>query len=387
MTSRLVPTIPLLLTLAWPGSLRAYPVISASFNNSTAATGACLDPLSKPPSAYLARYNIRVRKGTKGEGKSVNTASGSDTALEKSVARVIQRVESLGGGSSFSPLKGLNVWSVPDLDISARHTGQGLIIQTANNKNVALVAHELGHQVGNSKGWYGRYNAAVSEPCKYSDYSRANHGFGARNEEFAEVFSIFLTNPSYLTKGTDACKSAYKFFSQQMFGGRDSTCRGGDGSDDSDSGLMLASAQTQAQGNDCDEDPAARNRKDLAETSRYLETAAHTQETADHEARSGSGGSAFGSTLNMNTIGTMVVQFMPVVTAFFQAKSQQKAIQNMYGVPNLMPSTGLSTTLPANVIAPTTTVTPIDLDQIVPTVDSSPDNGSIVPSDTSATGR
>ncbi|MBX3040572.1 MAG: hypothetical protein KF789_07700 [Bdellovibrionaceae bacterium] len=382
MFARRLPIIFLILTLVSPGSLRAYPVISASFNNRTAATGACLQPLAKSASSYLSKYKIRVRSGTKGQGKTVNASSGSDANLENSVAKIIQRVESLGGGGAFGPLKGLQVWSIPDLDISARHTGQGLIIKTSNNKNIALVAHELGHQVGNSSGWYSRYNKAVPSSCHFSDYSRASHGFGARNEEFAEAFSIFLTNPSYLKNGSNACQDAYKFFSKQMFGGRESDCQGG-GGDDTDEGLMMASAQgPHVHGDTCDHDPGQQNRADLAETSRYLETAAHTQETADHESGSGSGSgkSAFGSTINMNMIGSMAVQFLPVLTSFLQAKSQQKAIQEMYGVPNLLQSSGLATT-PTNITAPATTVTPINLENIVPTVDTTtPDSGSIGPS-------
>lgn len=387
MNSGFVLPLLLILTLAPPRPARAYPVISASFNNRTAATGACLSPLGKPASSYLAKYKIRVRNGTKGKGKTVDPASGSDASLTNSVAKIIQRVESLGGGSSFGPLNGLTVWSVPDLDISARHTGQGLVIKTEHNKNIALVAHELGHQVGNSKGWYGRYNQAVSTPCQYSDYSRANHGFGARNEEFAEVFSIFLTNPSYLKNGSEACQDAYKFFSRQMFGGRESDCSGG-GGDPAEADVMLASAQTSAGGDTCDEDPSRRNHADLAETSRYLETAAHAQETADSELESkqGSGGGAFGSTMNMNTIGTMAIQFMPILTAYFQAKSQQKAIQNMYGVPNLMQSTSLSTGS-TTLTAPPPVVTPIDLDNLVPTVSTPEENGVIGPSSSPSTGR
>lgn len=76
--------------------------------------------------------------------------------------------------------------------------------------------HELGHKVGHAsfargEKFYDAYSRLAGR-CYPTRYSRHN-----RNEEFAEVFAAFLTNPEILSRGDAACKRAFAFFSRDVF--------------------------------------------------------------------------------------------------------------------------------------------------------------------------
>jgi hypothetical protein len=75
----------------------------------------------------------------------------------------------------------------------------------------------LGHWVGSREGLYDRYKESV-KPCQFSSYCKfVNVGQAPRNEEFAEVFSAFITHPEILYKGSPNCQRAYNFFATEVF--------------------------------------------------------------------------------------------------------------------------------------------------------------------------
>lgn len=85
--------------------------------------------------------------------------------------------------------------------------------------NAALLAHEMGHLIGNSPGpegltWYRHYFAAVPEACHFTEYAAAGFENGKRNEEFAEVFAAYMTGTKTLRA---RCGEAFKFMRHRLF--------------------------------------------------------------------------------------------------------------------------------------------------------------------------
>ena len=80
--------------------------------------------------------------------------------------------------------------------------------------NYGMLAHELAHFISLRDNAYiqNRYTKDVTVACNLTKYTFAN-----RREEFAEVFSSFLTNPDLLNNGTTSCKEA-KIFLSDLFG-------------------------------------------------------------------------------------------------------------------------------------------------------------------------
>ncbi len=80
-----------------------------------------------------------------------------------------------------------------------------------HGESVAQHVHELGHLVGNN-GTYGSFKSHMKGYgyCVVSGYSDNKD-----NEQFAEVFTAFVTEPELLTKNSQtpkACKRAFEFF-------------------------------------------------------------------------------------------------------------------------------------------------------------------------------
>ncbi|MCB0365943.1 MAG: hypothetical protein H6624_11135 [Bdellovibrionaceae bacterium] len=88
--------------------------------------------------------------------------------------------------------------------------------------NTQHIAHEWGHCLGhlkkNGSRVYDLYKKAVPDgSCKPTWYCDKNYSKGQyRNEEFAEVFSLYLTDPEHLHQ-FPGCEKAFRFFAD-LFG-------------------------------------------------------------------------------------------------------------------------------------------------------------------------
>lgn len=144
------------------------------------------------------------------------------SASEKeALAKVIYTVESLGDGS-FEYHKGAhyrfgNIWGPSRFDgryIQINPGGQNM--KALDNKsqggrdNHGVIAHELGHFIGH-KGLYTEYRREVGGGCHVSKYSKKRF-----NEEFADVFAAYVTNPDLLKNKGPYCDLAIKFFDKKF---------------------------------------------------------------------------------------------------------------------------------------------------------------------------
>ena len=91
------------------------------------------------------------------------------------------------------------------------HPARSIFNRGLNNSG--HIAHELahcfGHKTKDGKKLYDLYFKALPNRCKPTRYART----GNRNEEFAEVFALYLMNPDELHK-YEECKPALQFFSE-----------------------------------------------------------------------------------------------------------------------------------------------------------------------------
>lgn len=195
-------------TLTHPRSRKYSPSNLAQVKaDPTAASGACLAPVSGRREAQ----EILDRNGV-GIGKA------NDTQII-SLAKGIQQVELLAGRRS-SLIAG-TVFTFPKIRPLSRQASGNMIEMGRNHTdgNVAHLIHELGHPVGN-RGLYASYRATVSNkmPCHLSGYSdNVNTRQTPRNEEFAEAWAAFVTNPEML-KDSDipGCRKAFAFFESRF---------------------------------------------------------------------------------------------------------------------------------------------------------------------------
>lgn len=83
--------------------------------------------------------------------------------------------------------------------------------KTYGGDNVAALMHELGHKIGNADGMklFSEY-LKNAQDCGITPYAKSRRGQFPRGEEFAEVFSAFITNPDDLEKECPSAFSAMK---------------------------------------------------------------------------------------------------------------------------------------------------------------------------------
>ena len=161
---------------------------------------------------------------------SVSNASGSGavTAREKrTVAAAIKRVQELNGGPfqmGMGPSQngGPYPFVFKDGNGSSQRASQiniGRNTSRGNNhygNSVAQHVHEWAHLIGNNGG-YPAYRSAMRGMgyCMVSNYADNN-----ANEQFAEVFTAFVTEPEILLNNTrtpEACRVAFNFFKDEFF--------------------------------------------------------------------------------------------------------------------------------------------------------------------------
>ena len=104
-----------------------------------------------------------------------------------------------------------------------------IVVGLKGSEFVNIYIHELSHKVGNSEKngskIYSQYNEFVTKRCLLTQYSKASHGNGVRNEEFAEAFTGYLLMPKELLSGGAGCKMAHDFFAQRLFPAQRHVCK------------------------------------------------------------------------------------------------------------------------------------------------------------------
>jgi hypothetical protein len=147
----------------------------------------------------------------------VNVGRGTNTRQMIAVAKGIQQIEILAGASASKYITGTN-FTFPKRRHNSSYRGGGVIAMGSNHRdgNVSHVMHELGHHVGMA-GLYGPYKKQVGT-CHHTGYCKMRwRGQAPRNEEFAEVFSAFVTHPELLKNSKmKGCRQAYEFLSKHF---------------------------------------------------------------------------------------------------------------------------------------------------------------------------
>ncbi|MGH1469228.1 MAG: hypothetical protein ACRBBP_10170 [Bdellovibrionales bacterium] len=195
--------------------------------NESAGTGSCLpvdNPLSDPFST-LRRNDVRANRGS----GSATIDDPNDSRVQ-ALARATKTIDEIGNGE-FSLHRGVGVHFLDEWGASSQTSATRINIRKQNQNqagtgttdggqhNCAGIVHELGHKIGNSSQdgstIYAQYNRAVSSRCRLSGYSSST--VRGRNEEFAENFAAYITNPGFFAgKGTH-CESSFNFFAN-LFG-------------------------------------------------------------------------------------------------------------------------------------------------------------------------
>jgi hypothetical protein len=198
--------------------------------NQTAARGLCLPDRHESVSSVLRKNEISLFTGDNQKPSARNktgvsnrrSLSNSDDRAE-GVANVIHAVDHMGDGK-FKAHEGVRFVfgnrgkssansrrTLYDIQLNPGNqniTGVGTS-RNGGTHNRALIAHELGHYVG--RVLYNKYFSAVRSRCRLTRYAGKN-----RNEEFAEVFAAYITNPALFSGKGRHCKSAFKFFADEF---------------------------------------------------------------------------------------------------------------------------------------------------------------------------
>jgi hypothetical protein len=186
------------------------------------------------PSHGCTSYNevsaSEARRLLASQNLDVRAASGSGAVTDRelrSVGAAIKRVQELNGGPLstgmgpsqnggpypfvFKDENGSNQ-RVNQINIG-RNTSRG---HTHYGNSVAQHVHEWAHLIGNNGG-YPAYRRAMGGAgyCLVSNYADNN-----ANEQFAEVFTAFVTEPETLLNNSrtpEACRRAFNFFKNEFF--------------------------------------------------------------------------------------------------------------------------------------------------------------------------
>lgn len=190
----------------------------------SAVKAQCL-PRSIDPAGTFQRHALRW-------------VSGGETA-KKIVAGLLEEADRMHG-AIFRPFTRFAVEMNENYDIAGRQVfdqrlNMGKIV-VAEPSNVALIIHEMGHILGNTRvdhivdnmrtggSWYSFYNSQVPKPCHFTQYAKTGWNNRKRNEEFAEVVSAYFTRPQLLKNSGGSCVQAYNFLKAQAFPKQDPRC-------------------------------------------------------------------------------------------------------------------------------------------------------------------
>lgn len=141
-------------------------------------------------------------------------------------ASVLKRIDDLQNGQ-FKLTSHFTIISNPSIVKGyAKQTPGKLEIGPKGINNLAIYTHELAHAIGNqnNRKAYTDYSKFVRAACRISKYASVNHGYGARNEEFAEAFTAYMLHPELLKNTSDSCFKAHQYFSTQLFNSIENKC-------------------------------------------------------------------------------------------------------------------------------------------------------------------
>lgn len=187
----------------------AEPLIGILKREPIAAKGLCTPKISQNQAVdTLKIFNIKTRNAHDSEILAIG--------------RGLSQIQKLAGGV-FEPARNARyIFSNGGGNIS-RQTQNGIEMSRGAQPRISSVAyfiHELGHYVGNANGaeLYRAYKSKIQSRCLFSRYAgRDWTPARARNEEFAEVFAAFVTNPEILLRSGQACAKAFDFFKNEVF--------------------------------------------------------------------------------------------------------------------------------------------------------------------------
>ncbi|MGH1468543.1 MAG: hypothetical protein ACRBBP_06655 [Bdellovibrionales bacterium] len=203
-----------------------------------AAQGNCLPPSTRDPNSVLRQsgievYTARNRPSVPGGSgcQSFNNLSGRSSLSNPqdprlgSLARVISTLNTLGDGRMtahknlkvvFGTVRGPSRQCADHIQLNPGSQNCIGLDSDAHGgvDNVALIAHEIGHQVANANEQeiFRNYTSNVSQ-CRLTSYAVD----GGRGEEFAEVFGAYVTNPSLFQDKGANCRKAFEFLAN-LFG-------------------------------------------------------------------------------------------------------------------------------------------------------------------------
>jgi len=191
-------------------------------SNVQSANGDCLPGATASINTIIKRNKVRPYTGDTSRSGSRNLrtlASTSDDRLQ-SLAMVLGTIEQIGR-TDFSAQKNVKIVFGRKAQ-SSRRLSDHIQLNPGNQNtrpmrstkyggtdNMGLIAHELGHEVGNNQNFYSRYFKAVG-PCNITRYAKSRSR--GRREEFAEVFAAYITNPSLFQNRGRNCTKAFEFF-------------------------------------------------------------------------------------------------------------------------------------------------------------------------------
>lgn len=180
-----------------------------------AANGICVPNLKENFDAVLLRNRVSL---VREDGERV------EVPIKEALARIIRTMEgiSLGTFKYHNDVK-LVIMSKWGYSWHVRGTDEIFISPGAESSlhvksktlggtnNYGMLAHELAHFVSmrDKEAVQKSYDDFVVIPCNVTKYTSVN-----RAEEFAEVFSAFLTNPDLLNNDTVSCEKAKQFMSR-----------------------------------------------------------------------------------------------------------------------------------------------------------------------------
>lgn len=179
-----------------------------------AASGECLPDLTQETTLVMEAHGLRTK----------------DVSFSKvqKIADALVLMDNLYG-SRVPFFQGVQI----KLDENFNHLGKQvsdtkILVGAKGSKFVSIYIHELSHKMGNfeknGSKIYSQYNEFVKQRCILTRYSKASHGNGARNEEFAEAFTGYLLMPEELLKASPGCKMAYNYFTQRLFQAQKHSC-------------------------------------------------------------------------------------------------------------------------------------------------------------------